>query len=316
MKKHIALLLSVFLLVTLAVSVGAESYDWSFNEDYTSITDGVTNYNRYTLPFGVEFNAVSVIVQTDEIEHKLGETDIVTLPDNNSVVFSIDYYTSELFDVYTTDEAINDLEEFKNGIYHAVRVRSLEDYNYYDLSVEILSELTSGVTKTVDVVDLSYIDCYEVLGYDGFDCLAYKCGAVYRYDGRLYYVDYSKLDNSYFTSDGYFSYRSGQVEMHQIGSDSEICSAINVINTEGYYRYTEYNYGDDIYNYIGEDATGAFFWFGVIFAGYVIPCVPFILGLVLPHTKKHGYTKRWYGLSILSIAWMLLVTVILLILFI
>lgn len=315
MKKYISLLLSVILLVSLSISAGAESDKWNFSEDYTSITDGQITYNRYALPAGIEFNAESVIVKADEIEHKFGETDIVMSPDNNSIVFSVDYYSLELFDVYTTDEAIGNLELFKNGVYSAVRIRSLEDYSYYDISAEWLNEIAGDLTKKVDVVELSYADCYEILGFDKTDCLAYICGAVYRYDDELYFVDYSNLDNSYFTSDGHFSYRSGHVDMIRLDKNSEICSAINAIATDGYFRYADYSYEDDVFTGIGEDTSGVFFWIGIIFAGYVIPCVPFILGIVLPHTQKHGYTKRWYGLSVLSITWMILVTAILLILF-
>jgi hypothetical protein len=69
--------------------------------------------------------------------------------------------------------------------------------------------------------------------------------------------------------------------------------------------------------------TGTFFtvttakiFTGVViaFLGYILPLIPTVIGFILPHTKKHGYTKRWYWLSGLGFAWMATVTAILLML--
>ena len=44
----------------------------------------------------------------------------------------------------------------------------------------------------------------------------------------------------------------------------------------------------------------------VIILGLVLPIAPITLGLCLPHSKKLGYKKRWYLLTALGGAWLVL----------
>lgn len=321
MKKYIGLLLAALLLLSLPLTIFAEGTDWSFEENYSKLTDGERIYKRHPLPSGCEFNPDgTVYVKNEDLEHIAGYTTIIKTDASDSIVYAVDYYSYMLFDVYTAKDTEKTLMDFYNGNYSKYRVRYFVeyeydfDYYYLDLSDNVFESLENRRTLSVDVSELLYSDAYEVLGFDATDCISHVCGAVYTYNDNLYYVDYDSLDNSYFTSDGAFSYRSGKVDMMLIENDNELANAVGRIKDDGELRMPEYIYENGGFNMDFGAASGAFFWVGIVFCGYVLPCIPFIFGLILPHTKKHGYTKRWYVLSVLGLIWMALTTAIILIL--
>ena len=67
------------------------------------------------------------------------------------------------------------------------------------------------------------------------------------------------------------------------------------------------------YLYLPVKVNNVFAMISAVIFGYILPIVMFVLGLRLPKTKKYGYMKRWYALSVLAVIWILLSTAILII---
>ena len=73
------------------------------------------------------------------------------------------------------------------------------------------------------------------------------------------------------------------------------------------YERVEYEYEVDEYGSSSlfgdkEDSISAF-WCATVFFGLLLPIVPLIMGLVLPHSQKRGYPKYWYALVIAAALW-------------
>ncbi len=320
-KNILGMILSLAFLFSLTTVACAEYVDWSFYNESKTLSNSEKNYQLYGMPVTELIDASYLYIYSDKLEYD-PEQDFakVTAPKKDGeIMIVMNYYSEEMLDIYVTDEGASLLDDFLDGSYTSMRIRNYSDLSYADITVKEFNELKAliGTVTTVDVTDLAKCDIYQIIGYDATDTFAHICGAIYRFENELYYVDYDSLDNSHFTSDGEFSYRSGTVDMIKLNYDMIIHRVIDNIESRSYYRSTEYEFEYDSSDFdFNKNVSGAFFWVGIIIFGYVLPCIPFIFGMVLPHTKKHGYTKRWYALSVLSVLWMAIVTSILLILFI
>ena len=86
-------------------------------------------------------------------------------------------------------------------------------YRVSDLTPDTIARLNSlSEGRKIEVMCLSGNVEYRILAYPENDILEYEYGARYYYDNDYYFINYSRLDNSYFDADGRFSYRSGSVE--------------------------------------------------------------------------------------------------------
>ena len=140
-------------------------------------------------------------------------------------------------------------------------------------------------------------------------------------DGSYYYLCFKDLDNSYFDADGYFSYRSGSVQVYKLDDKSRLSideSIANMTTKEHKKIYEDsvinghYDiYGNPIdhtddYN-ISSNRIGAVILFFVItfVLGIIVPVVLLILGLVLANSQKSGKGKCWYALVASAALWIL-----------
>ncbi len=209
----------------------------------------------------------------------------------------------------------------------------LEDFDtsYTKIDKDIVEYLDKGYSKQsmlkwVDVSELGEADIFEITVHDKTETKAYQHGAVYIMPNKsYYYVCFEDLNNSYFDADGYFSYRSGSVQVYELTDQarSDIDEAMASMTP----RVREIIYEDLVisgyYDIDGNpiDQTedpdyglGAIVSFVVItiVAGIIIPVALLILGLVLANSQKTGKAKCWYALSACAALWILSAAVFLL----
>lgn len=90
-------------------------------------------------------------------------------------------------------------------------------------------------------------------------------------------------DGNMPTGDGGYPARPGRDETPQDGYDT---------------FYASYEYYDV-----------SAFWVFYVLNGFLLPIAPLVVGVVTAHSAKRGKPRRWYILSALAGAWMLLATV-------
>ncbi len=219
-------------------------------------------------------------------------------------------------DFYATKDAKAKLDAFMNGDVGGFLLSNENDVYFnavleQDTARSIIAAYDDGAeTRRVSVKELEYAVTYNVLAVDKSETVAYIYGAIYLVGAEYCFVDYTKLGNQYFDADGNFSYRSGTVELEALGGAlaTEVKKTINGIE-DNYPTYVWEDTVDDIYDMdiFWDDASAiAVFWVCYVLVGFIMP-IPFIVvGLVFPRSKKKGYPKYWYILSIIAGIWLLL----------
>ncbi len=163
--------------------------------------------------------------------------------------------------------------------------------------------------ETVNVTELKNGKIYDITMRDRTETVACEHGAIYvMQNGKYYYVCFENLDNSYFSADGFFSYRSGSVKAYIL--DDETCAIINTVIDSLEYRYTtttfEWDVVNGFYDIFGDPIYGnwftvnegmSLFFFVISLFGIVIPCVTLVLSLIFANAKKTGKAKCWIAVS-------------------
>lgn len=177
----------------------------------------------------------------------------------------------------------------------------------FDVSLlESLDELASMGTESflIDVRDLAYVNCYEILIRQVYEETVY--GAIYVMDGSYYYLNYVNLGNQHFDAYGEFSYRSGEVMLTKADTYRAAIESNLLPLTEDYtYEYeSEAIFSDDI--------STPLFWIGFVLLGFIAPIPFLILGFVLSRAKKLGCPRYWRIISYIAIIWLALAALLLL----
>lgn len=328
MKKYIGLILALVLMTGLVTSAYAIGEKWRFSDDLSTLTDGDTGYEFYALPNTFFWEPTYVTVCNDAPSEYADSYVKLCYPDvADDVILVYEESSLQVLAMYVSEDRAEEIDDFIDGEYSKIRVRNHDMYGnhvYTEVKSDYFSELSDydGATKKFDVSKMDANKFYEIVAYDSSDTIGTVCGAIYNSSGTPYFVDYSDLDNSNFTADGSFSFRHGTVTMTKV-EDTEyfedIMYFLNISDDDRsiFIQYDYYSDSEEV-DYTGSffTATAAKVFTGIVISllGYLLPLIPTIIGFVLPHTKKHGYTKRWYWLSGLGLAWMATVTAILLML--
>jgi hypothetical protein len=118
-----------------------------------------------------------------------------------------------------------------------------------------------------------------------------------------YYINYDALDNSYFSSDGSFSYRSGTVEAVKLEGD--VARMVGGLQSAMEPREKSVEYESSAMNIPTEGVEyEPVFWVLTVILGLILPAVPLTFGLMYALKGKCLYPKRWFLLVALSVAWM------------
>ena len=308
MKKLHKILCLIGIISLLAVSltvvsaawtnpqVYAEDYiDWYISEDGSSIVaDGMFDeeyeyYYAADLSYGHRIENNLFVYQNTVTSNTGAEYTVYSGYYGAPVIYVTNGYS--LY-AYATDAGKDSVDRYL-GTDTSGKAYMLINYNGQKAKALTESDVAAikgyvGETLTVKVSELSVGDCYSIVYTDLNHTVASTHGAIYDYDGGLYYVDYDSLPNSYFDADGNFSYRFGTVEMTRLDGE---CRAIaeERIEDVSYYEDT-YRYESDFVDYyedeelisltFNEKSSKVFLVTVSIIMGIVFPLVPFTVFLV------------------------------------
>ena len=149
---------------------------------------------------------------------------------------------------------------------------------------------------------------YSLRGAETYGYYGCTYGEVYYLNGEYYYIHYLDLGNQYFDSDGYFSYRKGEVEAYRLSKNTvykllELVSDMDFISTE--YVLLDGIDTDELAGDIFNSERGAFV-VGMVVFGILLPLPLLIVGLAFPRSHRKGYPKYWYILAGVAALWMAL----------
>ena len=246
----LSLVLTVSLISCLAISASAETepqgpLEWSTVDDKTTtITDGA---NRYTFKGTLTDHDLAGEIYCYYNKVTIGNSQYsVYAPSPDSPIRYI--VKDGIIKVYLMEGS--DPSVFGGSVaycYTFVRL-GVDDSAWRFESPDGLIESLALNTdvETVEVADLSGNLIYTLYTYDATDTLSYTYGGFYTLGEDTYFVNYTTLDNSYFDSEGNFSYRQGNVLASKIGQDT----LQSIVAGEEYSYYASVNY---IYeSYLGD----------------------------------------------------------------
>ena len=254
MKK---IIVCVFVLCSLVISLCAcgkhsqfdSSYKiWESSEDGYTITDGESTYRRYgELPLGVRVENNSYRYYNEVVIDGYSY-DIYSSDENSDILYVYEYHFGITAYVKEGNNGSN-LDAFISG--GAERARMIDYYNYLSADIdtafiESLDALSNGIIN-VAVRELAPLECYDIVFSNENDSLVYSHGAIYRYNGDLYYINYDRLSNNYFDSFGDFSYGRGTVNMYKLTDDLRAQLEAHETMLEDYYDYLDVSIVDRPY---------------------------------------------------------------------
>ena len=310
-KTGLCLVLCCLLVALLTLGVCAAD-GWSASADAETITDGEKVWEWYWLPDNVVCVPSSYYALSDEWLRAEDENLSLGRPyglsaDGGDIVWTGSHTNVYVNGIYVTPAATSKLNMWRNGISenYRLRNRSTGYYAYYDDAlVEEMAWLRPN--RTMDVRELKDLPCYEVMIFDSTDTFGYPSGAIYEIDGALYYICYADLDNTFFDSEGNFSYRRGTVRLAMLNQTQTTLTRGAIYNMA--YFSSKLLEADEepepeLPTTAFDDLSG--FWVTYCLLFLIAPAPIIILGVVFAGSKKMGYPTYYYGLAAAAGGWLL-----------
>ncbi|MBE6639237.1 MAG: hypothetical protein E7616_07285 [Ruminococcaceae bacterium] len=314
MKHWISYLLVLMLLLSALSSVSVfakdqteETFDeteetgpveWTLSEDGTTLTGNGKAYVLCQLPRGVFLDPSKEYVYANTPKELEGR--MIYAPSADSEFIWV-YENNNTFYLFATEKGEGELEKFLDYRMVRCRVWDSDSRKMADTSLSFLQKLydMNTDTMTIDVQKLAPLHCFEILVYDHSDSFGFRTAVIFEMtDGRMYFLDYSKLSNDHFDANGNFSYRSGNVTMKRVSKTLE--TNLRELAEEAEKRNCERSYEDGY-----TDVPIAVFWVFYVLFAFIFPIPFLVVGLVMPHSKKKRKPKHWYILAIISAVWLL-----------
>ena len=310
MKK---IIICVFVLCSLVISLCAcgkhSQFDspykiWEASEDGYTITDGESTYHRYgELPLGVRVENNSYRYYNEVVIDGYSY-DIYSSDENSDILYVYEYHFGITAYVKEGNDGSN-LDAFISG--GAERARMIDYYNYLSADIdtafiESLDALSDDVMN-VAVRKLAPLKCYDIVFSNENDSLAYSHGAIYRYNGDLYYINYDRLSNNYFDSFGDFSYGRGTVDMYKLTDDLRAQLDRYETMLDDYHDDYEIE-TPNVSENTPEDAIRTIVAVCVFF-GIIIPLIPLAIAVISIVRKRSKADLYTYVLLFSSVLWII-----------
>lgn len=321
------LLLALTLLLSAAVlPIGAitDSFDgnyvgWSYDDGDDSLTayfpedSTVRVYRRYEharLRFSGDYDFLyEKSVTVDGVTYSIhagdrgSETVVLEDDDGNIRVYASEKGKSEL------DALMGEADpDFVSVFFRqSTNLRYCDMTRGFSEEIHKLSKDPHAETVTETLYDLRYAPRYELWAAteDGF--LSVNTGFLFDLAGELYYLDIFDLPASALDGEGcLIPSESVTVTLYRLPADAEEEGFRGIYSPRTVYRYSKQEVRVDLMEDDGGASEAAVIYLAVIVLGILLPVAPFVLGLCLPHSRRQGYKKRWYLLTILGGAWILL----------
>lgn len=148
--------------------------------------------------------------------------------------------------------------------------------------------------------------CYTILGFNEDRWFGVPVAFIYELEDGLYFASALNLGEDCYDENGELLPKSNTyLTLYPLSEDmtSEAYRIINGIS----YRVPSYTYEAKNSFWGGEDESNTTLAIvSIAILGILLPIAPITLGLCLPHSQKMGRKKRWYLLTALGGAWLLL----------
>ncbi|MBQ7389468.1 MAG: hypothetical protein IJW02_00025 [Clostridia bacterium] len=312
MKKRIIICLIVLSLVALLLaSCGYDYYEkcatWEVTEDGSTLSDGTNTYTKYCeLPLGMRIEGNKFKFYNDAVY----DSDLYEVY-SSSIESGIRYIYSYSMGItaYVLDDSCKaSIDALVSGNPSSVKVISYGFDTYFDADINFVNTLDALSTDAVSIAvrKLLDADCYDVVYYDSEGTLAYSHGAIYDYEGELYYVNYDKLGNNYFDSRGDFSYGRGTVDMYKLPEEFSASVRGKMDNME--YNETVWSYEEDLYaeeDEMTREAAIGIITSVTLILGVILPIIPLVIGVVLLIKNRGKKDVSTYVLIGASVIWII-----------
>jgi len=314
MKHWISYLLVLMLLLSALSSVSVfakdqteETFDeteetgpveWTLSEDGTTLTGNGKAYVLCQLPRGVFLDPSKEYVYANTPKELEGR--MIYAPSADSEFIWV-YENNNTFYLFATEKGEGELEKFLDYRMVRCRVWDSDSRKMADTSLSFLQKLydMNTDTMTIDVQKLAPLHCFEILVYDHSDSFGFRTAVIFEMtDGRMYFLDYSKLSNDHFDANGNFSYRNGTVTLTLLDEELSARFAETVANVSDEF-IPEYSWDPVDWGIIPQ----VIFWIFYVLVGLVAPLPFFVLGIVLANIRRIGRPKYWYVMSAFSLLW-------------
>ncbi|MBE6605398.1 MAG: hypothetical protein E7639_06850 [Ruminococcaceae bacterium] len=161
--------------------------------------------------------------------------------------------------------------------------------------------------QSVEVSTLQDLEQHIIYGMDETGTFGHEHGAVYVINGEYWYINYDALDNTYFDSNGYFSYRSGTVTMKKVDK-----TAFDAVLDAREKFHIQYTYQSDEIKETNEDGARVIFaLLSILFL--ILPVAALTVALVLYLREPRPRRRRYLITTLLAGAWLLLFLILLII---
>lgn len=309
------LLICVFGVVAFADEVeGNEPYEWEMSTDEGTLWNDDREYYRCKLPLGYNVDFRCTYYFANDVYSNGSYLEISSYSrDGEIVIVEGSYISDEYFSYYATDEGRKSIEDFVQGSYTAVR---LYDNGFTaDLDTTVLrklDELYIDSNRSVDVTELEDLNRYEVMVYDSTDSVSHAYGALYEYEGGMWYLNYDKLSNEYFDADGNFSYRRGRVTIHEVVDPALRLKILEAEENLDYEYSYEYEDGNGLGSFDGLEKVDDVliakigFWMVLISIGLALPVCMLFVGIKNSRSAMHGKGKHWLIMSLACAVWIVI----------
>ncbi len=317
MKKILVCLLaliSLFMLFTLGICAtdsDGTRREWVLSADEKTLTYGDAVY-RYCP------NTPSLIIP-DEMYVYEQEIACEALEDRYALIMHNLHNKDIIMIVDRYDRIRIYVNEAGQEIMNLYLMHNFEDYVCYEkpmraaIPTELVKALANGthsaITKTLSVTTLKDLTKYTIYGLDQTHTLGHMHGAIYEINDEFWYLNYDALDNSYFDSEGDFSYRRGTVTLTKVDTDImvfDVLAYAEEFHIQYVYEENESTLG------LNKDGATVIFVLTTVILLFLLPAVPLILSLVFVLIKQNKKRRRWLLLLLLSALWLVLSIVILL----
>lgn len=336
--RALALLLSLMTLLSLAAlpTLAAEdnassktAEDITVTWIYNHATDELTGYFPDTdttlvyTPLELPKRAFYLPMELYEYENTVnvnGTQYAIQSPDRQSHLLCLDPVSGGDPILYATAEGREHALNFvtRPTDTSPYLIESVHSPIYYDsMATDTLDRLAALPTDgqiTCTLADLKNGYTYELWERGGEEnALAVIAGYFYETDAKLYYLDASALSDACFDREGGLNpMKSVTVTLIPLDEilTEEVYESLN--HTSLYSPHVEYE--DDYVNPTTQRIIGVvLLYISVLPVGMILPIPPFVVGLIFPHIRAFGKKKRWYALTAISAAWILLTVLLLLI---
>lgn len=227
------LLLTLALCLPLSLPVSAApasdqnrtgAVTWKLDGD--TLTGDDTAYTRYLLPPGYRVAQNSCYVYGNKIRASDGGLYSVLRPLDSTDFVWLSGPSGDVAAVFATPDGTAALKRFLSdgqGSYALYPETGTRNQVVAPVTADWLGALPdAGEHRTVDVRTLLDMPLCAIRFSDATGCVYTVSGGLYTCEEGYLYVDYRALGNQHFDADGYFSYRSGNVDAFLLRGDAAL----------------------------------------------------------------------------------------------